>query len=65
MNTRRPVTPGFVSAAGHGVDHILIRQLEADGPGRTLDRGALSDHCPVLADVRPRKDQASEASLAA
>jgi endonuclease/exonuclease/phosphatase family metal-dependent hydrolase len=65
MNTRHPQAPGFAPAAAHSVDHILIRGLEVHAPGRTLDRGTLSDHCPILADVRPRKDQASEASLAA
>ena len=65
MNTRAPVAPGFVPAAGHGVDHVLVRGLEVASPGRTLDRGTLSDHCPVLAEVAPRKDGAAEASLAA
>ena len=65
MNTRAPVAPGFAHAAGHGVDHILVRGLEVVAPGRTLDRGTLSDHCPVLAEVAPRKDGAAEASLAA
>jgi endonuclease/exonuclease/phosphatase family metal-dependent hydrolase len=65
MNTRRPIAPGFASAAAHSVDHILVNGLDVQAPGRTLDRGALSDHCPILADVRPRKDQAAEASLAA
>ena len=65
MNTRAPTVPGFVSAAEHGVDHILVRGLEVSAPGRTLDRGTLSDHCPVLADVGPWKDVAAEASLAA
>jgi endonuclease/exonuclease/phosphatase family metal-dependent hydrolase len=65
MNTRHPQAPGFAPAAAHSVDHILIRGLEVHAPGRTLDRGTLSDHCPILADVRRRKDQASEASLAA
>jgi endonuclease/exonuclease/phosphatase family metal-dependent hydrolase len=65
MNTRAPVAPGFAQAASDGVDHILVRGLEVAGPGRVLDRGTLSDHCPVLADVAPRKDRAAEASLAA
>ena len=62
MNTRHPMAPGFAPAAGHGVDHVLVRQLDAVGPGRTLDRGHLSDHVPVLADVRPRKDRRPQAS---
>ncbi|HEX7299034.1 MAG TPA: endonuclease/exonuclease/phosphatase family protein [Solirubrobacteraceae bacterium] len=62
MNTRHPVAPGFAPAASHGVDHILIRQLDVAAPGRTLDGGPLSDHVPILADVRPRKDRHPEAS---
>jgi endonuclease/exonuclease/phosphatase family metal-dependent hydrolase len=62
MNTQHPTAPGWVPAASHSVDHILIRQLEVAGPGRTLDAGSLSDHAPVLADVRPRKDRRPEAS---
>jgi len=65
MNTHRASAPGFVHAAGHGVDHILVRDLEVVAPGRTLDRATLSDHCPVLAEVAPRKDRAATASLAA
>jgi endonuclease/exonuclease/phosphatase family metal-dependent hydrolase len=65
MNTRQPTAPGFAYVAGDGVDHVLVRGLEAAAPGRTLDRGTLSDHCPVLAQVAPRKDGAAEASLAA
>jgi endonuclease/exonuclease/phosphatase family metal-dependent hydrolase len=65
MNTRQPTAQGFAYVAGHGVDHVLVRGLDAAAPGRTLDRGTLSDHCPVLAEVAPRKDGAAEASLAA
>jgi endonuclease/exonuclease/phosphatase family metal-dependent hydrolase len=65
MNTHRPSAPGFAHAAGHTVDHILVRGLDVAAPGRTLDRGTLSDHCPVLADVAARKDPGAEASLAA
>jgi endonuclease/exonuclease/phosphatase family metal-dependent hydrolase len=65
MNTHIPTAPGFAHAAGHGVDHVLVRGLEVAAPGRVLDRGALSDHCPVLAELAPRKDPAANASLAA
>jgi endonuclease/exonuclease/phosphatase family metal-dependent hydrolase len=51
LNTRAPVAPGFEPAAGHSVDHVLVRLLRVGGPGRTLDRGPLSDHLPVLAEV--------------
>jgi endonuclease/exonuclease/phosphatase family metal-dependent hydrolase len=51
LNTRQPLAPGFTAVAGNSVDHVLARLLRADGPGRTLDRGPLSDHLPVLAEV--------------
>jgi endonuclease/exonuclease/phosphatase family metal-dependent hydrolase len=51
LNTRHPIAPGFTHAAGDGVDHVLVRQLRAAGPARTLQRGQLSDHVPVLAHV--------------
>jgi endonuclease/exonuclease/phosphatase family metal-dependent hydrolase len=51
LNTRDPVAPGFVPVAGHSVDHVLVRLLRPGGPGRTLQRGQLSDHVPVLALV--------------
>ena len=51
LNTRRPLAPGFEPVAGHGVDHVLGRLLRAGEPGRTLQRGQLSDHAPVLAHV--------------
>jgi endonuclease/exonuclease/phosphatase family metal-dependent hydrolase len=51
LNTCQPVAPGFTHAAGNGVDHVLARRLHAAGPARTLQRGRLSDHAPVLAHV--------------
>jgi endonuclease/exonuclease/phosphatase family metal-dependent hydrolase len=51
LNTRHPQAPGFEAVAGHSVDHILVQALRAVGSGRTLDRGSLSDHLPVLAEV--------------
>jgi endonuclease/exonuclease/phosphatase family metal-dependent hydrolase len=51
LNTRQPVAPGFTHAAGDGVDHVLVRRLHVAGPARTLQRGRLSDHVPVLAHV--------------
>ncbi len=51
LNTRRPLAPGFEPVAGHSVDHVLARRLRAGEPGRTLQRGQLSDHAPVLAHV--------------
>ena len=51
LNTTVPVAPGFERVAGHGVDHVLARLLRAGGSVRTLERGQLSDHEPVLAHV--------------
>jgi endonuclease/exonuclease/phosphatase family metal-dependent hydrolase len=51
LNTRHPAAAGFTSVAGHSVDHVLARAAHATAPGRTLDRGQLSDHAPVLAQV--------------
>ncbi len=51
LNTRRPDAAGFTHVAGNGVDHVLARLLQAAGPARTLPRGRLSDHAPVLASI--------------
>ena len=49
--TTATVAPGFEVVARHSVDHVLVRLLRAGGPGGTLQRGQLSDHAPVVADV--------------
>jgi endonuclease/exonuclease/phosphatase family metal-dependent hydrolase len=51
MNVRRPRADGFALAGGHDVDHVLVRGFE---PVRVEvpERGALSDHAPVLAELR-------------
>jgi endonuclease/exonuclease/phosphatase family metal-dependent hydrolase len=51
LNTRAPVVPAFTHAAGHSVDHVFAKPLRAARPGRTLERGPLSDHLPLLAEV--------------
>ena len=51
-NVRVPRAEGLVHAGGHGVDHILVRDLEVAGKARTLPRGGLSDHAPVVANIR-------------
>jgi endonuclease/exonuclease/phosphatase family metal-dependent hydrolase len=51
LNLRAPVVPGFAHAAGHSVDHLFVRPANVAAPGRTLDRGPLSDHLPLLAEV--------------
>ncbi|HEX6696993.1 MAG TPA: endonuclease/exonuclease/phosphatase family protein [Solirubrobacteraceae bacterium] len=51
LNTRVPAVPAFAHAAGHSVDHLFVRSANVAAPGRTLDRGPLSDHLPLLAEV--------------
>src|SRR6187200_151122 len=50
LNTRAPVIPAFAHAAGHSVDHLFVRLANVAAPGRTLDRGPLSDHLPLLGE---------------
>jgi endonuclease/exonuclease/phosphatase family metal-dependent hydrolase len=53
LNQRgRPAPPGYVHAAGHSVDHVLLRGLRAAGAGELLERGALSDHAPLAVSLR-------------
>ncbi|MCW2990329.1 MAG: Endonuclease/exonuclease/phosphatase [Solirubrobacterales bacterium] len=63
LNVRAPIAPGMVHAGGHGVDHILCSGLE---PVRreVADRGALSDHAPVIAELAGRIE-AHDASVGA
>jgi endonuclease/exonuclease/phosphatase family metal-dependent hydrolase len=51
-NVRDPRVPGFARLGGHGVDHVLGHGFAAEGPAHAPDRGGLSDHAPVLVDVR-------------
>jgi endonuclease/exonuclease/phosphatase family metal-dependent hydrolase len=62
LNLRAPIVAGFVAVAGHSVDHLLVRGLEATGPGRTPERGRLSDHLPLVVDLHDGKDRPDEAS---
>lgn len=52
FNLVRPDVPGLQHAAGHHVDHVFVVGLDADGPGRTLDAGRLSDHLPLAVALR-------------
>lgn len=51
FNVREPTAPGFAHAGGHNVDHVLVRGLAATAPARTLERGRMSDHRPVVVDL--------------
>jgi endonuclease/exonuclease/phosphatase family metal-dependent hydrolase len=57
LNQRGTIAPpGFVHATGHSVDHLLSRGLVPAGPGRTLERGGLSDHAPLLVELREGRE---------
>ena len=52
-NVADPAVPGFTDAGGHRIDRFLTRgALTVTTPARTLERDGLSDHAPVLIDVR-------------
>lgn len=45
--------PGFTDIGGHRIDRFFARgALTVTTPARTLERDGLSDHAPVLIDVR-------------
>jgi endonuclease/exonuclease/phosphatase family metal-dependent hydrolase len=52
VNQRSPRAPGLEHVAGHHVDHIFVRGLEAAGPAERLEHGGLSDHVPLAVDLR-------------
>jgi endonuclease/exonuclease/phosphatase family metal-dependent hydrolase len=53
VNVPDPAVDGFTDAGGHEIDRFFVRGgLEAVGPPRTLPRAGLSDHAPVLLEVR-------------
>jgi endonuclease/exonuclease/phosphatase family metal-dependent hydrolase len=48
-----PAVDGFADAGGHGIDRFFVRGgVEPVVVARTLERGGLSDHAPVLIEVR-------------
>jgi endonuclease/exonuclease/phosphatase family metal-dependent hydrolase len=51
FNVRDPAVAGLRHAGGSGVDHVLVRGLEP--AGREIpDRHGLSDHAPVIVELR-------------
>jgi endonuclease/exonuclease/phosphatase family metal-dependent hydrolase len=53
FNLRAPEWDGFARVGGHDVDHVFTAgPIEGRGGVEVLDRGALSDHAPVAADLR-------------
>lgn len=65
MNVPDPAAPGFVHVGGKGVDHLFARTLEAAAPHEVLDRGALSDHAPVVVALSLTPSRPSARSRAA
>jgi len=51
LNVRDPRVPGFVHAGGVHVDHVFARGFRPAAPADAPDRGALSDHAPVLVQL--------------
>ena len=49
LNLRDPELPGLVHAGGRDVDHLFARGLLPAGKAEVLERGALSDHPPLVA----------------
>jgi endonuclease/exonuclease/phosphatase family metal-dependent hydrolase len=65
FNVVHPPLAGFHLVASHHVDHVLARGLIAEGPGKPLKRGRLSDHSPIAVSLRVRGPVGSEASPSA
>ena len=60
FNIRELSLDGFDHAGGHGVDHVFVRGLTAQGAVEVLDRGDLSDHAPVRVSVTTESARAPE-----
>ena len=53
FNIRRLTLDGVARAAGHEVDYVFVRGLQAEGAADVLDSGRLSDHAPVAVTIVP------------
>jgi endonuclease/exonuclease/phosphatase family metal-dependent hydrolase len=52
FNITRAAVPDYTDAGGHGIDRFLLRgPITVATPPRTLHRGPLSDHVPVVVEV--------------
>jgi endonuclease/exonuclease/phosphatase family metal-dependent hydrolase len=52
LNLRDPVLPGLEHVAARDVDHVFVRGTHPAAPAAVLDRGRLSDHPPLIVDLR-------------
>lgn len=53
FNVREPALAGLERAGGHGVDQVFVAGGLTGTDTQVLDRGALSDHAPVVVTVTP------------
>jgi endonuclease/exonuclease/phosphatase family metal-dependent hydrolase len=53
VNQREPRVPELAHVAAHHVDHVFARGFEAVGEAERLEHGPLSDHDPLLVELRP------------
>jgi endonuclease/exonuclease/phosphatase family metal-dependent hydrolase len=51
FNVRDPSLDALKHAGGNDVDHVFVSGLRVQGPATVLERGALSDHAPVVVAV--------------
>jgi endonuclease/exonuclease/phosphatase family metal-dependent hydrolase len=51
FNVKDPAVAGLRDAGGHGIDRVLVRGFEP-GVRELPDRQGLSDHAPVLLELR-------------
>jgi endonuclease/exonuclease/phosphatase family metal-dependent hydrolase len=52
LNVRAPSLPGMAWVASRDVDHLFLNGLENCGASEVLERGALSDHPPLVVSAR-------------
>ena len=52
FNTRAPHPPGLTDLGGHKVDRVLARGWTAASAVKTLEHGQLSDHAPIVIELR-------------
>ena len=63
LNLDHPAWPGLAHAAGHHVDHLLCAGWVPAGPPVLPDAGALSDHRPLLVELRPAAEMTARAPV--
>ncbi len=62
FNIRGLTLDGFARAAGHEVDYVFVRDLQADGAAGVRDSGRLSDHAPVAVTIGPAQSPPPQAT---